>query len=76
MSLKLMTCGRRNGTISDNSKAMNTESSRQGTNILMAEMLQKLQFAIRPFRKYGRAKRLHNLLHGDGLVCQLISGGT
>lgn len=46
------------------------------THILVPEMLQQLQFSVGPFSQDRSAERLHNLLDGDILVRELVSGGT
>jgi len=40
----------------------------------MSEVLQQLQFSVGSLRQDGCAERLHNLLHSDGLICELIFG--
>jgi len=53
-------------------------TSRQGrigtTDILVSQMFQELELAVCPLGQDGRAKRLHDLLDGDILVGELISG--
>ena len=46
------------------------------TYVLMSEMFQQLQFTICTFGEDWGAKRFHNLLDRDILVCELISCGT
>jgi hypothetical protein len=46
--------------------------SNEGRYIFVLKMLQKLQFAISPFRKHRGAERLHDLLDGDGLASELV----
>lgn len=50
--------------------------TRGSTNILVPEMFQELELAVRPLRQNGRAERLHNLLHRDTLVRELVPRGT
>lgn len=42
----------------------------------MSEVLEKLQLAIRPLREDGGAEGLHDLLDGNILVRELITGGA
>ena len=35
-------------------------------HVVVLEMLEQLELAISPFAKHGCAKRLHDLLDGDG----------
>jgi hypothetical protein len=44
----------------------------QSTNILVFEMLEQLQLSVGPLGQDRRAERLHDLLDGDILVCQLV----
>jgi hypothetical protein len=47
-----------------------------GTNILVLEMLQQLQFSVCPLCQDRSAERLHDLLDGNILVGELIPCGT
>ena len=42
----------------------------------MPKMLQELQFSVGSLRQDWGGKRFHDLLDGDGLLCQLIFGRT
>jgi hypothetical protein len=46
------------------------------THILMLQVLQELQFAVCSLGQDWRAERLHNLLHSDALVGEVIFGGA
>lgn len=50
--------------------------SRKSAYILVSEVLEQLQLAIRPLSEYGRAEGLHDLLDGDILVGELVSRGA
>lgn len=45
-------------------------------HILMTQMLQKLQLSVGSFGQDRSGEGLHDLLHGDGLLSQLIFGGA
>lgn len=47
-----------------------------GTYIFMSQVLEQLELSIGPLGQDRRAERLHDLLDGDGLVCQLVFGGA
>jgi hypothetical protein len=42
----------------------------------MPQMLEEFEFPKCSFSKHWSAKRLHDLLHGNGLSCDLIFGGA
>lgn len=69
MSLKLMTCGQ-----------ILVESLCQRatwhTYVLVSQVLEQFQFAVGSLGEDRCAERLHNLLHRDGLVGELILGRT
>jgi hypothetical protein len=66
MSLRLMTCSiQSDGLISSEKKFSNT-------HILMPQVLEQLQLAVGTLGQDGCAERLHDLLDGNGLVCELI----
>ena len=44
------------------------------TNILVLQVLQQLQLSVRSLGKHRCAERLHDLLDGDILVGELVSG--
>lgn len=44
--------------------------------IFMPQVLEQLELSVGPLGQDGRAERLHDLLDGDGLVCQLVFGGA
>lgn len=46
------------------------------TNILVLQVLEQLQLSVGPFGKHRGAEGLHDLLDGDILAGELISGGT
>lgn len=52
--------------------ALEQKKVRTGTDVLVSEMLQKLQFAIRPFREDWGAEGLHDFLDSNRLRGQLI----
>lgn len=49
---------------------------RVGAYVLMTEVLKQLQFAIGTFGQNRCTKRLHDLLDGNILVGELVSGGA
>lgn len=42
----------------------------------MSQVLEQLELAVGPLGQDRRAEGLHDLLDGDGLVCQLVFGGA
>jgi hypothetical protein len=66
MSLRLMTYG-----------GVSTEIDIAGlgvANILVLQVLEKLQFSVCALRQDGGAEGLHDLLDGHGLVGELVLG--
>lgn len=78
ISLKLMTYFRgKTGLAFLKARTPVVDRGRLGkTNILMAEVFEELQFAVRSLCENRRAEWFHNLLDGDGLTGQLIFGGA
>lgn len=48
----------------------------QGNQVFVSEMVQELQLSVRSLSQDRRRERLHHLLDGHILVCQLVLGGT
>ena len=46
------------------------------TNVLVLEMLEEFELSVCALRQHRCAERLHDLLDGDILSCELVFGGA